>query len=665
MKRHILLLCAALAAGPTPGADRLEYTADWYQPFAPRNALDMVRQTPGFTLEEGDKRRGLAGAMGNVLIDGRRPVAKDQKLAEVLQRIPAAQVSRIELMRGAAAAGDASGQSVLANVVRTPFTAQGFGSAGFEYQDEPRPNGTLVWTGRARRVDYAVSASTYGFERELPGERALTDTSGADAGTRVDVSPRDYSQYSLNGEAGLDVAGGRLRVTGKGSYSRYHEDSEVLSYDVDDAYTGTDLNPYTESKRGGELGVHFDRLLGRWQMETLLLATRNRFESGITSTHLDAADAVRSVFTQQQNQDSGETILRATLGRPLGTTQELEFGLELAQNTLDAQLALSLDLGGGPFGIPVPNSNVRIEERRADGFFSHDWRFDERWSFGWRLAGEYSRLEFSGDTNQVVTFAFAKPSLELTRQFGASNQLRLRVFRDVGQLDFTDFVSSVSLTDERVEGGNPDLRPQTEWSAEVSADLRPAGEIALSLTAFHRWVSDTADFIPVGPPNALVDAPGNIGDARIYGANTALRAPVPGLRGAVLTANVTWQESEVTDPLTGRSRPISDFQELVWNAGFRQDLPRVAWGANYSSKAETSTWLLHEIDRRRESPSLEAFVELPLARGMRLRAALLSGQAETRDRLHFEPDRRAQEFSAERSAREPGHWLQISLSGSF
>src|SRR5215510_3377382 len=130
MKRQILLLCAVLTGGPVlgspalstgPTADRLHYAADWYAPFTPRNALDMVRQTPGFTLQEGEKRRGLAGAMGNVLIDGRRPVAKDQKLEEVLQRIPSGQVLRIEILRGVAVAGDPSGQEVLLNVVRMPF----------------------------------------------------------------------------------------------------------------------------------------------------------------------------------------------------------------------------------------------------------------------------------------------------------------------------------------------------------------------------------------------------------------------------------------------------------------------------------------------------------------------------------------------------------------
>jgi hypothetical protein len=672
MKRHIALGCAALAAGTAIGSDtapvpRVHYTADWYASLMPRTALDMVRQTPGFTIIEGEKRRGLAGALGNVLVDGRRPTAKDQTLEDILGRIPAAQVERIEMLRGAEATSDSSGHAILLNVVRTPFTGQGFGSLGFEYARQPMPNGTLVWSGRAHSVDYAIGANTYTFDREQPGSRQLTDIDGNSTGTRQDVSPRDYGQYALNGEASSELGGGRLRLTGKASYSRYHEDSAVASYDAGAVLTGADFNPYTESKRGGEFGGQFDHSVGDWILSSTLLLTRARFESEITSTHSDAAGTVGSVFEQRQLRDSGESILRATLAREISAARRLEFGLEAALNTLDASLALTLDLGGGAVPIPVPNSNVRIEEQRTDGFVNYGWRPGGVWSLDLRLAGEFSRLEFSGDSNQVVEFAFAKPALQLSRPFGAANQLRLRLARDVGQLDFNDFVSSVSLTDERVEGGNPDLRPQTDWSLELGTDLRPGNDIGLTFNVFYRWVSDTADFTPVGPPDALVDAPGNIGDGRIYGAQAVARVPLQFLRGAALNLDVTWQHSEVTDPLTGEQRSISEFQDVLLNAGFRQDLPRASWGMSYSSKSATSSYLLREIDRQRASPSLDAFVEVPLPHGLRLRAAVVSllGQEETRDRLFFDPDRRVDEFSAERSQREPGRWYQIGVSGSF
>jgi outer membrane receptor protein involved in Fe transport len=677
MRTTTLLICAGLAGTPllaaevTPGTggETLQYAADWYARFTPRSALDMVRQTPGFTLIEGEERRGLAGGVGNVLVDGRRPVAKDQKLEEILGHIPASQVQSIEILRGVMTAGDASGQSVLLNVVRTPFTGQGFGSTGFEYApgNDPMPNAVLAWTGRARTVDYSLGASTYSFERDLPGSRRLTDADGEASGRRRDVSPRDYGEYALSGEAAMDVAAGRIRMTGKASYSRYHEDSAVEHFDVNEELTGSDLNPYTESKRGGEFGARFDRGIGQWDFNGELLLTRGRFQSDITSTHRTAEGTVGSVFAQQELRESGESILRGTMARDAGPRHRIEVGVEGAINTLDANLALTFDFGGGPFDVPVRNANVAITEKRTDAFFNHAWRFDERWMLSSRLGGEFSRLEFTGDTNQVVELAYFKPSLQLTRDFGKSNQWRIRAGRDVGQLEFADFTSSVSLTDERVEGGNPDLRPQTQWSLEVATDLRPSDKVAVTLAAFHRWVSDTADFTPVGPSDDLEDAPGNIGDARIHGVHVTARAPVPAVRGANLSVDATWQRSRVTDPLTLRSRAISEFQDFEISAAFRQDLAKFAWGISYTEKSDTRSFLLREIDRNRKSPSLAVFTELALWRGLRLKIAAesLLGQHEWRERLLFDPDRRADTFNAERSRRRPGAWYQLFLSGSF
>jgi outer membrane receptor protein involved in Fe transport len=671
-----LIVAASLALPSLPAEIQatsegapLRYAAGWYQPFAPRTALDMVRQTPGFRLDEGDARRGLSGAVGNVLIDGRRPSAKEQTLEEILQRIPAAQVQNIEILRGSQTAGDASGQSVLLNVIRTPFTGQGVGSLGVEYAQQHRamPNGWLAWTGRAHAIDYAVGASTYSLRRELPGTRELVDSQGNATGSRRETSPRDFGEYTVNGEASFEIGGGRLRMTGQAHYERYHEDSVIDTFDVADQFAGSDFNPYTESRRAAELGGHFDRKLGDWDLSGVLLLTRGRFSSDVTSTHTNPGGGIDSRYAQLLQRDSGESIVRATLARNVGSSQRLEIGVEGALNTLDANLAASVEAGGVVFPLHPANSNVRIEEKRAEAFVNHSWRIDERWSFDWRVAGEFSRLDFSGDSEQVVELAYAKPSLQLTRGFGKANQLRVRVFRDVGQLDFTDFVSSLSLSDQRVEGGNPDLKPQTSWNAELAADLRPGAELALTLALFHRWVSDTADIVPVGPPDDLVDAPGNIGDARILGAHLTARVPLNFLRSTSLTFDGTRQQSRVTDPLTGKVRGISEFQDWQVTAGFRQDLPRVAWGFDYKEASTLSSYLLEETDRSRVSPSLDGFLEISLARGLRLRFAAVSllGQPELRDRLFYLPDRRGSFDHGELTRRDPGTWYQLGISGNF
>ena len=116
---------------PTDG--RVVYEPAFFATFAPQTALDMVRRVPGFSIDGGSDRRGFSGAAGNVLIDGARPSAKSQGLQEILDRIPAAQVARLELIR-AASTGEASGQSVLVNVVRNAAAAGGSGTYEVELE---------------------------------------------------------------------------------------------------------------------------------------------------------------------------------------------------------------------------------------------------------------------------------------------------------------------------------------------------------------------------------------------------------------------------------------------------------------------------------------------------------------------------------------------------
>ena len=62
--------------------------------------------------------RGFGGAAGNVLIDGARPATKNDSLDQLLQRIPASDVARIDVIRGAAPGIDMQGKTVIANVIR-------------------------------------------------------------------------------------------------------------------------------------------------------------------------------------------------------------------------------------------------------------------------------------------------------------------------------------------------------------------------------------------------------------------------------------------------------------------------------------------------------------------------------------------------------------------
>ena len=82
-------------ASPTKGERR--FVPDFFTSYAPVTALDMVKRIPGFSINEGEGRRGFGENAGNVLIDGDRPSTKSDDILTILSRIPASQVESITL----------------------------------------------------------------------------------------------------------------------------------------------------------------------------------------------------------------------------------------------------------------------------------------------------------------------------------------------------------------------------------------------------------------------------------------------------------------------------------------------------------------------------------------------------------------------------------------
>jgi TonB-dependent receptor-like protein len=663
------------AGAQTPAAatesDRVVYDAAFYAQFAPRTALDMVNQTPGFSFDGGDdETRGFSGAVGNVLIDGERLGAKSQSLEDVLMRVPANEVVRIEILRGADVAGDASNAAVLANVIRTRTAGGGTWMAGFEMTntDEARPTGRFAWSGRSEDREYSVGASTYSHDHNSEGPREVTDASGALIAERFGGFPHKHGEHAVNGQYSQGLGDGKLVVTGQASYFDYAEDFWLRTTSPDGTPLESEVDPYDDVERSGEIGVTWQDTVSDWDMTLTGLATRSRFESDVVSTHFDGDDVQDSEFTQALRRHSGETIARGTFARNL-TVGRLEIGGEVAVNTLDGEMELTADEGDGPEPIEVPNANLRVKENRGEAFVSHAWQINPLWSLDSRLAAETSRLSFTGDTEQSVSLTYVKPRVQLTRKFG-QHQLQMRVFRDVGQLDFTDFVSNARLADDVINGGNPDLRPQTTWAAEVEGDLRFPNDAALRLRLFHHWLDDVVDFVPVGPPDALFDAPGNIGSGTDIGVELSLRMPLkPLLPGGTLTVTGTARETDVVDPLTHEHRQVSDFMENQIKAELRQDLnvAKLAWGLNYEGYSADSDFRSSEVDTFRQLHRLDLFIETTWIANAKIRLVMqnILDDAEERDRRFYDPDRNGVLALRETASFYPDMWWMLTVSGNF
>ncbi|MEJ2172060.1 MAG: TonB-dependent receptor, partial [Woeseiaceae bacterium] len=219
------------------------------------------------------------------------------------------------------------------------------------------------------------------------------------------------------------------------------------------------------------------------------------------------------------------------------------------------------------------------------------------------------------------------------------------------------------------------------WIAELSEEWR-FGELGVvKVTAFHDWISDVEDLLPLTPE---FEVPGNIGDGRRWGVELESTLPlqVIGLTGAKLDAKLRWQDSTVTDPVTGRSRVLTaeggSSQDIVFEnenrysviLDFRQDLEaaKVAWGWHYATRAERPLFKVNELEIYDEGTQLNAFIETTRWWGLKIRftANNILDVVDTRDRTIYTGERDLSPVDyRELRTLTNGTRLILSFSGAF
>ncbi len=136
----------------------VNYPAAFFQKYQPNTALDMVRQIPGFRINNGGQSRGFGTSSGNILIDDRRPSTKQDGPVAILGRIPAARVERIELITTAVRDIDMQGLPAVANIHlkgEAPMAVRWQTSMGKNFEYDPlEMGGNISLSHSWKDVDY-------------------------------------------------------------------------------------------------------------------------------------------------------------------------------------------------------------------------------------------------------------------------------------------------------------------------------------------------------------------------------------------------------------------------------------------------------------------------------------------------------------------------------
>ncbi len=613
----------------------ISYTPADFAAARPNTALDMINRVPGFSFDGGDSVRGFAGAAGNVLIDGQRPTIKTDSLGDTLARITIDQVERIDVIRGSVPGIDMQGQTVVANVIRKKVDTfqQVFSVRSFLFSETGKtiPGWNYQATRRMgeHQFDFSAGRGISMDDSVGTGWRTTLDPlTGALERYETSQTEGDGAVHSLRGSYKGPQFGGTLSLNGLVSTDKFRNEQKFLSADEDQRFDNRSANDR------GEVGINFlTKLTPDLEWETLGLV-KLAVGEGDSSARIQDLLGGAPDFAQrfQVEAEAGERIGRSVLRYTMSPELSFEGGGEVAYNYREQQVALTRN------GVPVDldASDVLVEELRGEVFGQASWRPVKEWSLEAGLRVERSTIEQSGEIEKSRSFTYPKPRLAASWSPTEDDQLRLRIERELGQLNFQDFASEVNLNSGQQNTGNSDLEPDKTWVYEAAYEKRFWDGAAAVLTLRHEDISDVVDLFPrrvqADTDNdgvletIFVEGPGNIGDGTndVLIFNLTMPLKHIGWNGAEVKIETQWEDSEVTDPLTGETRRISGQRPEDITFNFRQDLPEhnLTFGLGWFQGWRESYYQGTAVESLKLRDFYNSFVEWKPNTGFTLRAEL-------------------------------------------
>ena len=582
---------------PSQAADgtTVLYGPDFFVRFPnTQNAADLVARIPGGQQVMGSGRggggsnRGFSNNNDGILINGRRITGKGNNSQSVLRRITKDQVKHIQLIRGSSPDIKSASQSAMINVVTKESQSSGSGtwSVGSLTTDTgyTRPSTKASYSGKSGNLEYFLSGeytpdNRNGSMRDefYDADDLLTQAIDFEMATK-------QNRVNLSGNMAYKMENGdllRFNVTFKTGTKNLERRGRSflpdaganLIFDTNTLRLENYKNPNWEI--GGDYGKAWSE---NWTLKFIGLYVNkgNDSEQRIDNTYDTVT--ISEDFKSFSSRKSTEAISRLSLSYIGFKGHDIEFGSEVAINTLNTDLEYLERISGSLQETSINNSALGVRETRIESFINDTWGLSEKATIETILVGEYSEIGITGDANNKRNFFFLKPTLDYRYNFNPKNQIKVSIIREVAQLNFNQFASSFSKDDE-VIGGNEELVQWKNWRLALEYEHRFSNDAgSIKILGFKDDVSDTAERAEISPG---VSGVANIGDSNYLGIEieASFRLGFLGISDAVLDITSRISKASLTDSFTGEKRTPSWWDPKNVRFQFRQDVND--WGVSY------------------------------------------------------------------------------------
>ena len=613
------------------------YTADSFSQYNPITASDMLDRIPGVSLRGGGPGSGRGdrglGTGGNLLINGQRIAGKGNSARDQLDRITAAEVERIEIIRDTSGALNVRGASEVINVIL--LASQSRSSTTVElvnrlnHDNTLETGGSVAWSKQVGNFQALVNLEARPNYENRDNREVRLGPDNEVVGTLFETNIRDQQENTLSSNMSYSLGDHRMQLNAlirEGDHPRPVRRDFV---DFTDAglVNRSEEEDVNREESNWEVGGDYEFSFDDGSRLSVLFVANNEIRNNVRERYSanPAEEGLSKNLFIDSRQERQEFIIQGNYNFSITETQSLRVGIESADTQLDSSLLIGSSSGSEPASasvgglsplLSVSNPGTKVQEIRYEGFAFHNWTLSDRSSLESSLVYETSEISQTGAVNKTRDFQFWRPSFDYRFNITENFRFRGTVKRSVSQLSFSSFAATTNEEDRDLNAlaGNPELEPQTSWDYEGQLEYRlpnDGGVISSNIS-----YSDIDNYI--GRINATIDpdeplsATGNVAPAKRWAMfnRASIRLNSLSLPNAILGVTLGLFDSEIIDPflktkqrIGGRGFAGINFRHDITSLGLSYgiDYSHSIWGGNYDIDIKTIT----RNDRER---SLDLFV---------------------------------------------------------
>lgn len=613
------------------------YTADSFSQYNPITASDMLDRIPGISLRGGGPGSGRGdrglGTGGNLLINGQRIAGKGNSARDQLDRITAAEVERIEIIRDTSGALNVRGASEVINVIL--LASQSRSSTTVElvnrlnHDDTLETGGSVAWSKQVGNFQALVNLEARPNYENRDNREVRLGPNNEVVGTLFETNIRDQQENTLSSNMSYSLGDHRMQLN---ALIREGDHPRPVRRDFVDFTDAGLVNRIEEEdvnreESNWEVGGDYEFSFDDGSRLSVLFVANNEIRNNVRERYSanPAEKGLSKNLFIDSRQERQEFIIQGNYNFSITETQSLRVGIESADTQLDSSLLIGSSSGSEPASasvgglsplLSVSNPGTKVQEIRYEGFAFHNWTLSDRSSLESSLVYETSEISQTGAVNKTRDFQFWRPSFDYRFNITENFRFRGTVKRSVSQLSFSSFAATTNEEDRDLNAlaGNPELEPQTSWDYEGQLEYRlpnDGGVISSNIS-----YSDIDNYI--GRINATIDpneplsATGNVAPAKRWAMfnRASIRLNSLSLPNAILGVTLGLFDSEIIDPflktkqrIGGRGFAGINFRHDITSLGLSYgiDYSHSIWGGNYDIDIKTIT----RNDRER---SLDLFV---------------------------------------------------------